>query len=160
VTARKSADNRSWDEFWASVAPGRVEEIRGVKVVVPADMPLAVEQRIDELRESSSLDDMKELISLIFGVDQDAFDVWRDAGMGATEFQVVLTWGMANAAGRELSFAEAYDLVKSGAGGLGKATPNRATRRAAQTSRSAAGGGRSARTSAASTASARKSSRA
>lgn len=155
MTPRTTTGSESWDQFWASVAPGRVETIRGVTVTVPTDMPLAVEQRVDELKESSSLDDMKELISLIFGVDQDAFDTWRDNGMGALEFQVVLTWGMANAGGRELSFAEAYDLVKTGTASAGKAAPNRAARR----SQSAAGGGRSKATSSGSTASTRTRSR-
>lgn len=158
MTARRTAvqGEESWDDFWASVSRGRTETIRGVEVHVPSDMPMIVEQRIEELQNSTSMDDIAELIGLLFGAD--VLDQWREAGMGLLEFQVVMTWGLANASGRELTFREAYDLVQEGAGAgkqLGPKGPNRAARR----SQSAAGGGRSKRTSSASTATARKTSR-
>ncbi|MFI7014383.1 hypothetical protein [Streptomyces sp. NPDC050164] len=152
----------TWDAFWAEVSGGRTEVIRGVEVQVPTDMPLAMEKRIDELRESEAEEDVAELVALLFG--DDILAAWIDNGMGAMEFQTVLTWGMAQAGGRDLTFAEALELVRSG-DGEGKQTgpkgPNRAARRAgAPAKRSAAGGGRSKRTSNGNTASARKTSRA
>lgn len=160
--ARKPAPgHETWDAFWAEVSGGRTEVIRGVEVAVPADVPMALEQRVEELRDSDSKEDLAELLALLFG--QDVLDQWMDAGMGMLELQTVLTWGMAQAGGRDLSFAEALDMVRSGEAGKlpGPKGPNRATRRAtgAPAKRSAAGGGRSKPTSRASTSSGRKTSR-
>ncbi|PNG20327.1 hypothetical protein [Streptomyces cahuitamycinicus] len=156
-----AAGHETWDAFWAEVSGGRTEVIRGVEVQVPTDMPLAMERRIEELRDSEREEDVAELVELLFGADVMA--EWVQAGMGATEFQTVLTWGMAQAGGRDLSFGEALELVRSG-GGEGKTVgpkgPNRAARRSAPAKPSAAGGGRSKRTSSGSTSSSRKTSRA
>ena len=158
--ARKpQAGHETWDAFWSEVSGGRTEVIRGVEVAVPTDVPMVLEQRIDELRDSDSKEDLAELLALLFG--QDVLEQWMDAGMGMLELQTVLTWGMAQAGGRDLSFGEALEIVRSGEG-LGKPKgPNRATRRAtgAPAKRSAAGGGQSKRTTSASTGSARKTSR-
>lgn len=161
MTARKTnPDHESWDAFWQEASGGRTEVIRGVEVQVPTDMPLAMEKRIEELSDSEAEEDLAELIAMLFGAD--VLDAWVDAGMGVLEFQTVLTWGMAQAGGRDLSFREALELVRSG-GGEGKQVapkgPNRAARRSAPAKRSAAGGGRSKPTSRASTGSARKTSR-
>lgn len=160
--ARKpAAEHETWDAFWSEVSGGRTETIRGVQVRVPSDMPLAMERRIEELRDSEAEEDVAELVALLFG--EDVMAAWVENGMGGLEFQTVLTWGMAQAGGRDLSFREALDLVREGAGEgkpLGPKGPNRAARRAAPAKRSAAGGGRSKRTSSASTGSARRTSRA
>lgn len=161
--ARKPAvGHETWDAFWAEVSGGRTEVIRGVEVAVPSDVPMALEQRVDELRDSDAKEDLAELLSLLFG--QDVLDQWMDAGMGMLELQTVLTWAMAQAGGRDLTFAEALEMVRSGDAGKlpGPKGPNRAARRAtgAPAKRSAAGGGRSKPTSSASTGSARRTSRA
>lgn len=150
MTTRK---NQSWDAFWAEVTPREMVEIRGVKVQIPTDMPLGVERRIQELQDSTALEDVAELVALLFGTD--CIEQWREAGMGLMEFQTVLTWGLAHAGGRDLSFAEAYELVQRG-DSEGKVQPNRAARR----QRSAATGGRSKPISSGSTGSARTTSRA
>jgi hypothetical protein len=158
-----TAGHETWDAFWSEVSSGRTEVIRGIEVRVPTDMPLVMERRIDELRESEAEEDVAELVALLFG--EDILDAWIDAGMGSMEFQTVLTWGMAQAGGQDISFADALDLVRNG-GGEGKQVgpkgPNRAARRAtgAPARRSAAGGGRSKPTSRASTGTARRTSRA
>ncbi|MEU6649516.1 hypothetical protein ABZ904_08715 [Streptomyces sp. NPDC046900] len=157
MTARTS---QSWDDFWAEVSIGRTEVIRGVKVDVPTDMPLAVEKRIEELRESSAEEDIAELLRLLFGAD--VLDEWRTNGMGLRELQTVLTWGIAQASGRDMSFAEALEVVIAGDGEGKPLAPqgaNRATRRAASRKPSGSTGGRSKPTSRASTGSARKTSR-
>lgn len=154
MTARKSAASESWDAFWSEVSRGRTEVIRGVEVEVPTDVPLILERRIAELQDSEREEDVAELVSLLFGTD--CMEAWRERGMGLREFQTVLTWGIAHAGGRELTFAEAYELVNKGEGaGKAPAQPNRAARRA----RSTSGGGPSKRTSSANTASARTRSR-
>lgn len=153
MTARKTA-SESWDDFWREVSTGRTEVIRGVTVTVPTDMPLIVERRVQELQDSSREEDVAELVALIFGTD--CMEQWREAGIGLMEFQTVLTWGLAHAAGTEMTFREAYDLVQAGEGASsGKAPANRAARRA----QSSGTGGRSRPTSRASTGSGRGRSR-
>ncbi|MEU7962363.1 hypothetical protein AB0D09_02670 [Streptomyces sp. NPDC049097] len=159
MTARKTPASQSWDDFWAEVSPARTEVIRGIEVRIPTDLPLVVEKRANDLRESSDEEDIAELLQLLFGV---TLDEWRDAGMGLRELQTVLTWGLAQASGVDMTFAEAYETVLTGDGegkALGPRQPNRAARRAASKPPSKSTGGRSGRTSAGSTASARKSSR-
>lgn len=158
--ARKAATD-SFDAFWAEQAKsGRTTVIRGVTVPVPADLPLAFELRADELKESTAEEDIRELLILLFGTDH--FDEWKRKGMGLRELKTVLAWGAAQGSGRDVSFAEALEAVKAGEEGEGKAPSgqNRAARRAAPKKQSASTGGRSARTSAASTASTRTRSRA
>lgn len=156
MTARK-ADAGSFDAFWAEVSGGATEIIRDVEVAIPTDVPIAMELRIQQLQESESEQDVRELVGLLFGVD--ALDQWAAAGMGLRELQTVLTWGLAHAAGQPLTFREAHETVTAAEQAAeGKAPgPNRAARRSASKKPSASTGGRSARTSAASTASRRKS---
>lgn len=159
--ARKTAANDSFDAFWAAQAKkGRTTVIRGVTVPIPADLPLAFELRADELQESTAEADIRELLTLLFGTDH--FDEWRSKGMGLMELKTVLAWGAAQGSGRDVTFAEALEAVKAGEDGEGKAPSgqNRAARRAAPTASSKSTGGRSARTSGASTGSARTGSRA
>lgn len=157
MTARKTADpaEQSWDAFWAEVSTQRTTEIRGVTVPVPGDMPMRLRRRIEELQDSEDEEHVAELVALLFG--RDVYGTWEDAGLGAFEFQVILTWGIAQATGREdFSFAQALEAVRSGEEGKALAAPpNRAARR----SQSAATGGRSKPTTRASTGSARKTSR-
>ncbi|MFF3398241.1 hypothetical protein ACFYW6_06980 [Streptomyces sp. NPDC002659] len=163
MTARKTVD--SFDAFWAQVSSTGTETIRGIEVKTPTDVPLALELRIKDLEQSESEDDLRELITLLFG--EDILDRWRDAGMGLLEFKTVLAWGMAHATGTKVTFKQAYEAVLAEEAGEGKAPTgqNREARRktakkTAASPRSASTGGRSARTSSASTGSARRSSRA
>lgn len=160
MTARKTPAPGSYEAFLAEAFGGGTETIRGVAVRIPTDVPLAMEQRLRDLRESESEDDIREMVAMLFGAD--VFDAWREAGMGLIEFKTVLAWGMAHAAGAGVTFMEAYEAVLAEESGEGKAPSgqNRASRRAAQKKPSTGTGGRSERISAASMASARKSSRA
>ena len=145
---------QSWDAFWAEVSgQARTETIRGVKVTVPADLPLRVVVRAEQLAESTSLDDVGSLLVDIFGVD--VLDAWTDAGMGALELRTVLAWASAHGSGKQITFGEALALVRGAEAGEAPAPvpPNRASRRA--TSRT---GGRSKPTSPANTGSHRRAS--
>lgn len=157
MTARKT---QSWDDFWAEQSGGRTEVIRGVKVQVPTDMPLGYENRVADLKhlgEDSGLEEFAELVDPLFGPG--VFEQWVDTGMGQIELLTAVTWGMAQASRKDLSFAEAFELVTSNDPGKAVSAPNRAARRAASKSPSKSTGGRSKPTSSASTASARKTSR-
>jgi hypothetical protein len=150
VTARNTG-NESWDAFWAEASGARTEVIRGVDVAVPRDIPFGFEERVRELSASSAREDIAELVTALFGAE--VFDAWADAGMGYYELLTVLTWGMAQATGTDMTFAEAYQAVQEGdAEGKAQSSPNRAARRA----QSKPTGGQSKRTSAASTASPRR----
>lgn len=159
MPARKADPaTQSWDAFWAEVnAKPQTEVIRGVTVPVPSDMPLGFQQRANELRDSTSDEDIQELVAMIFGPG--VLDQWIANGMGAKEFRVVCGWGFRNGQGQPTTFREAFDLMAA-AEAEGKApgepsAPNRAARRAATKPRSSAGGATSKRTSSGSTASTR-----
>lgn len=153
----KSASNESWDDFWAEVSGARTEVIRGVVVQVPRDVPFGFEERLNELSSSSAREDVAELVGRLFGAE--IFEQWDEANMGLRELLTALTWGMAQAAGTDMTFREAFDLVQQGEQGKAPA-PNRQARRTASRAPSTSTGGRSKRTSSASTTSARKTSRA
>lgn len=151
MTARTTTGNESWDAFWAEVSGARTETIRGVEVQVPRDVPFGFEERLGALSASSAREDVAELITALFGPD--VFDAWADAGMGYYELLTVLTWGMAQASGTDMTFIEAYQAVQElNAEGKAPSPPNRAARRA----QSKPIGGPSKPTSRASTASTRK----
>lgn len=151
---------QAWDDFWSEVereelaerGEAATEVIRGVTVQVPHDLPLKFDRKLDKLKNSSDEADMRELLELLFGGD--VLDQWVENGMKSTEFQTVLTWGLANGKGKALTFREAYELGKQQNQAEGKA-PAPKTGPVATRSRSGASGGRSKRTSAASTKSSR-----
>lgn len=154
TTKAATADTQSWDDFWSEVSAKRqTETIRGVEVTVPTDLPLNFQQRATALKDSERDEDVRELVSLIFGGG--VLDRWISAGMGAREFQVVCAWGYANGSGKPTTFREAYEIVTTAeTEGKAPTAPNRAGRRAATKPPSSATGGRSKRTSPASIASA------
>jgi hypothetical protein len=153
--------NQSWDAFKREHLERETVDVEGVAVPVPADLPFGFKHRAEQLSASSSEDDVAELVGMLFGPD--IYDQLVDAGLGAMGFLTLLMWGMAQGSGRDLSFSEAYEIVTSDDPGKAavRAIPqNRAARRAASKPRSTSTGARSSRTSAASTGSARKTSRA
>lgn len=164
MTARTTAksDDQSFDDFWDEVHGGRrTTVVMGVEVAVPNDVPFGFSERFEALKDSTSEDDAAELIALIFG--DEAADAWMaPPRIGLRKLLTILAWGMAQASGQDITFAEAYKGVTEGLTAEGKAPTgkNRAARRAAPKPRSAAGGGPSKRTSSGSTGSARRTSRA
>lgn len=156
VTARKTG-TESWDDFWRDVSGARTEVIRGVEVPVPTDYPLGFQERLTGLNEESAAGEFAAMVDVLYG--DGIYARWMDAGMGAIELITAVTWGMLQANGHDVTFRQAHEAATSGDPGkaLGQ---NRQARRTASKPRSASTGGRSGRTSAASTASARKSSRA
>ncbi|MEV6569922.1 hypothetical protein [Streptomyces sp. NPDC051577] len=157
MTAAKRREPDSFDAYWADISNNVTQDIRGITVRMPADIPMAMEQRLADLQESAREEDLAELVSLLFNVGPDAFAHWKKQGMGATEFQVLIAYGMSHADGNPLTVAEAHALVVK-ATGEGKAPAASAPNRAARRASSASTGGRSARTSGRTTASAKKNS--
>jgi hypothetical protein len=151
-----TASSSSWKDFKAETWGNRTEDIEGVIVRVPTDIPFGFEDRLADLSASSAREDVEELVIALFGVD--VLNRWIEAGIGTIGLMTILTWGMAQAGGqREFTFQDAYAAITSDDPGKALAQPrNRAARR----EQSKGTGGRSKRTSSASTASARKTSRA
>jgi hypothetical protein len=149
--------DQSWDDFWAEVQRAEADArtgpptqtIRGIEVRVPHDLPLLFERKVDQLKGSDDEDAFADLLADLFGAD--VLDAWTEAGMTAREFQVALAWGMANGKGKPMTFREAYELVMDRDGDEGKASSSTRTN-----GRSGGSGGRSKRTSGASTGSRRK----
>lgn len=155
VAERLVEANQSWDAFWSEVQAEEAAErgeqatetIRGVTVIVPHDLPLRFDRRLEQLKGSSTDESVKAMIVDLFS--DDVLEQWIDAGMTQVEFRTVLMWGMAHGRGKPLTFREAYDIVREQ--NQGKA----ATGSPPKSGRSGASGGRSKRTSAASTGSSR-----
>ncbi|MDN5858081.1 MAG: hypothetical protein L0H84_05605 [Pseudonocardia sp.] len=158
-----------FDAFWAAKKEQQPHtRIRGVVVPIPMDLPLAL---IAQMQGATAADEDTNKAILAEVYSPDIIEQWINAGMGAREFFVVLTWSFVRGSGGQISFADAVEradevmtkIGEDGGGAAGKAAaakvkpkakagPNRATRR------SAAAGGSSSRTSAANTASPRRTS--
>ncbi|MFJ3173796.1 hypothetical protein ACIPJK_23855 [Streptomyces roseus] len=152
TAARRKSE--SWDDFVRSQFGARTEKICGVTVPVPSDIPLAFEELASGLSAESEESDFVQVVALLFG--EGVFEQWKRAGIGVMGLMTVLTWGVAQAHGRDMTFSEAYEVVTSDDPGKAlNPPPNRAARR----QRSAPTGGPSKPTSRASTASTRKTSR-
>lgn len=145
VPAGEEPQHQSWDDFWSEITPERrTETIRGVTIDVPANLPLKFTRQLEELKASDSEEDIRHLVGQLFG--ENTLDAWVDAGMTSMEFAVALAWGVAQGQGQDISFREAYEVVRT----QGKSrTPE-------SPSKPAAGGGRSKRISGGSTASRRR----
>jgi hypothetical protein len=118
-TERDEAEFQGFDEFWdetlrqeaAEHGHAPTETIRGVTIKVPQDLPLRYEQKSQRLKDSSDDRAFADLLAELFGVD--VLDVWREAGMGAREFRVILAWGLSHGKGKPITFREAYEVVRS-----------------------------------------------
>lgn len=147
-------------KFWRQHRrQGKTTTILGVELPIPTGLPLAFEDRYNELQNTDSDDQEKvaELLRLLFG--EDVYARWKRNGLDTEMLKVLLVWGAANGGGTPMTFEEAVVKAAEWEAAAGKATavPNRADRRDSSKTRASAKGGRSsARTSAASTASRKK----
>jgi hypothetical protein len=156
VTAARSAGKaQSWEAFKADTFATRTEVIEGVTVPVPADIPLNFTAAFGALSPESDVADFGDAVTLLYGAG--VFDQWVENGMGAIGLLTALMWGYMQGGGQDVTFADAYRVVTSE--DPGKAVTAVVGNRAARRSQSSSTGGRSKRTSAASTASPRARSR-
>lgn len=164
VDTADDEEQREEDAFLAFLAeqdPDEVEYITvyGAEVEIPRDMPLILERKVRQLDSGTATDkDIVEIVAMLFG--DDLFDFWCDRGMTDRQFQLIVTWGLANARrnpGVEaVTFAEAKAIMDRA--NEPSDPTNRAERRAAARQRGNGTGSSSRRTSSGSTASRRKSS--
>jgi len=140
------ADEDDFLSYWASRPEKAVETktIIGVVVPIPRDLPLKFNDQVAELASSSDEDDVKHLLTTLFGTDPLA--AWVENGATTAQLQVILAWGMANGQGQETSFAEAAEIVEKArardAEGKAPVPLNRAARRASSRTRASARTGR------------------
>lgn len=134
-------EEQSFDAFWDEVHGGRrTTTVCGVEIVVPNDLPFGFSERFNSLQESESDEDAAQLIALLFG--DDAAKTWMSPpGIGTRKLFTILTWGMAQALGENLSFAEAHERITQRMTSKGKAPSGQ--NRAARRKQSATTGGRS-----------------
>jgi hypothetical protein len=137
------------DDFLAywQTRPERTPDLKrilGVDIPVPRDVPLRFMDQVAALKNSSDPDDVRHLLTILFGTDP--IDEWVANGATADQFQVILAWGMANAQGNPIGFAEAAELVEQArardAEGKAPVPLNRADRRASSRTRASARTGR------------------
>lgn len=132
--------------YWKTRAKSEVETKRiiGVDIPVPHDVPLRFTEQVNDLKDSSDPDAVKDLIVELFG--SNPLDTWVANGATAEMLQVILAWGMANAQGKATSFTEAAEIVARArardAEGKAPVPLNRANRRASSRTRASARTGR------------------
>lgn len=132
--------------YWKTRAKSKVEtkRILGVDIPVPHDVPLRFAEQVNDLKDSSDLEAVKDLIVELFG--SNPLDTWVANGATAEMLQVILAWGMANAQGKPTSFTEAAEIVTQArardAEGKAPVPLNRADRRASSRTRASARTGR------------------
>lgn len=152
---RASKAPQSWEAFKAESFGTRREVIEGVEIPVPADIPLNFSAQFSALGPESEISDFGDAVTLLYG--EGVFEQWVDHGMGAIGLLTALMWGYMQGSGQDATFADAFRVVTSD--DPGKAVAAAVGNRAARRSQSSGTGGRSSRTSAASTASPRPKSR-
>jgi hypothetical protein len=151
-----------WRQHRARTA-AETKVILGVRVPVPTELPLALEDLINELQDVDVEDDdqVAPLIEMLFGAD--VYGQWKRNGLTTDMLLTLFVWGASNGGGNPMTFEEAAaEAAKWAAEGKARPVPNRSDRRRAassKTSASAKAGRSSSRTSAASTTSRRKTSR-
>ncbi|GGW41372.1 hypothetical protein [Streptomyces xantholiticus] len=132
----------SFDAFWEEQTGGlRTTVINGVEVAVPNDLPQGFAQRFDRLKDSDKAEDAAELVAMLYG-DEAAKKWMEPPQIGTRKLMTALLWGMAQASGEDITFAEAYQRLQDHLTGKAKTPPNRAARRTAQRKPSGATGGR------------------
>lgn len=158
MTAARAAkaQPQSWDDFKAKTFGTRTTEIEGVTVPVPNDVPLNFTSLFSDLSADAEVEAFSEAVALLYG--DGVFEQWVAHGMGAKGLLTALMWGYMQGEGQDVTFGDAYQIVT--ADDPGKAATALVGNRAARRQQSSGTGGRSKRTSAASTASPRPRSRA
>ncbi|MER5482914.1 hypothetical protein ABT024_06820 [Streptomyces sp. NPDC002812] len=156
TAAARAGKAQSWEAFKAEAFGTRTEVIEGVEIPVPADIPLNFTAKFSSLSEESEIDDFADAVTLLYG--EGVFEQWVNNGLGQMGLLTVLMWGYMQGSGqKDVEFGDAYRVVMSD--DPGKAAAAAVGNRAARRSQSKGTGGRSSRTSAASTGSPRARSR-
>ena len=105
-----SEDTLDFDQFWANKPIKEQEKIKilGKWVVVPTDVPLALEQKAQQTKVGNA-DATKELLGALYG--EDAYDEWVGRGLTLRQLTIIMAWSMIRIQGKKLSFTEVADKM-------------------------------------------------
>lgn len=84
---------------------GKRVRIFGHVVEMPTSLPLGLTIELDKVAASSDMDDIKKIVGHVYGPN--ALDQWVAGGADLEDFQVLLAYGVASAAGQNLTFEDA-----------------------------------------------------
>lgn len=151
VPAGETAADHDFDSWWAEHAATRpTTTILGVTLPIPSQVPAEIMLNPDKAL-SLKTDDVNEMIRLLVlmldltGVDgKAALATWLANGLGSEQLIIIFTWalfnGMRPPGKPAVSFRRVAQIVAEAEQGKVMPTPaNRAARRAAGSSRTAAG---------------------
>lgn len=158
---RAATGTEDFDAFWSSVEhePVRLDNVFGVDIVLEPGLPLKFQVVSERLKDEQSEQALHEIIAIVFG--EGTLDTWTERGVTHEQLMVLLMWGIANRkTPGSMSLARARELHLQHTADQGKAEAPAPTRATTSGAASASTGSRSKRTSAASTASRRRTSRA
>lgn len=103
--------------------------ILGVDVPVPSELPMAITDAAEQLVDSTDPADIERVVGMLFGAD--IYTQWKANGLTTGMLQILVTWGMANAAGQATTFEQAAELAEQAEhAGKARLAANRAARRA------------------------------
>lgn len=88
---------------------GRRVKVFGTVVTLPSSLPLGVTLSMDDLGDSSDIDDVRDVVGILYG--KDALDHWIAEGVDLDDFQILMAWGVASASGQNITFDRAAELV-------------------------------------------------
>jgi len=105
-----SEDTLDFDQFWANKPIKEQEKVKilGEWVVVPTDVPLALEQKAQQTQVGNA-DATKELLGALYG--EDAYDEWVGRGLTIRQLTIIMAWSMIRIQGKKLSFTEVADRM-------------------------------------------------
>lgn len=118
-----------FDAFWNTrKRRAKSVTIMGDRVSLPPSLPLRFEMEAKRLERSESNDDVKHLLAILLGDDEDLIARWAERGMDLEQFQVLLAWLPQVIAGHKVTLSEVADAVAKAnerTGSQGKARTRR-----------------------------------
>lgn len=109
----EQAEHEDFDRFWSGQnRTGKVlSNVLGIDLHLPRTLPLLFEVEARRLQTSRDPEDVRRMFGLLFGAD--SYDELVKRGLDAEQFSVLLIWGAANAAGRDMTLPQAqHEYVK------------------------------------------------
>jgi len=108
--AELAEDTLDFDQFWASEKIKKQEKVKilGEWVIVPTDIPLAIEQRAQNTKVGDPTA-TKELLAALYG--EGAYDEWVNRGLTLRQLTIIMAWSMLRIQGNKLSFAEVAEKM-------------------------------------------------
>jgi len=106
-----SEDTLDFDQFWSNQKIKEQERVKilGGWVVVPTDIPLAIEQKAQNTKVGDP-SATKELLAALYG--DGTYDEWVSRGLTLRQLTVIMAWSMLRIQGNKLTFAEVAERME------------------------------------------------